>query len=103
MRTFNIVLNAPFLDDHLGLPEAVEEFAIHAFVPKLSSVVLASLQATAIVLPCACSTSIGRSFVTICSAQIILLGAEFTWIYAKRYGSRKAEHSLPHTKVAPSL
>jgi membrane protein len=37
------------------------------------------------------------------SAQIFLLGAEFTWIYAKRYGSRKATDSAPHTKVAPSI
>jgi membrane protein len=37
------------------------------------------------------------------SAQIFLLGAEFTWIYAKRYGSRKATTSTPHTKVAPSI
>ena len=37
------------------------------------------------------------------SAQIFLLGAEFTWIYAKRYGSRKATDSTPQTKVAPSI
>ena len=37
------------------------------------------------------------------SAQIFLLGAEFTWIYAKRYGSRKATYSTPTTKVAPSI
>jgi membrane protein len=31
------------------------------------------------------------------SAQIFLLGAEFTWVYANTYGSRKpgAEHALP--------
>ena len=37
------------------------------------------------------------------SAQIFLLGAEFTWLYAKRYGSRKTTDSTPHTKVAPSI
>ena len=37
------------------------------------------------------------------SAQIFLLGVEFTWIYAKRYGSRKATGSPPPTKVAPSI
>ena len=37
------------------------------------------------------------------SAQIFLLGAEFTWIYAKRYGSRNATKSNSHTKVAPSI
>jgi len=37
------------------------------------------------------------------SAQIFLLGAEFTWIYAKRYGSRNATKSSSHTKVAPSI
>ena len=37
------------------------------------------------------------------SAQIFLLGAEFTWIYAKRYGSRKTTDSTPQTKVAPSI
>lgn len=34
------------------------------------------------------------------SAQIFLLGAEFTWLYAKRYGSRKTTDSTPHIKVA---
>jgi len=37
------------------------------------------------------------------SAQIFLLGAEFTWLYAKRYGSRKDMDSTPQTKVAPSI
>lgn len=37
------------------------------------------------------------------SAQIFLLGAEFTWLYAKRYGSRQAIDISPHTKVAPSI
>lgn len=37
------------------------------------------------------------------SAQIFLLGAEFTWLYAKRYGSRKATDSTPHSKLAPSI
>ena len=37
------------------------------------------------------------------SAQIFLLGAEFTWLYAKRYGSRNATKSNRHTKVAPSI
>jgi len=30
------------------------------------------------------------------SAQILLIGAEFTWIYANRFGSRRAENVLPH-------
>ena len=33
------------------------------------------------------------------SAQIFLLGAEFTWIYAKRYGSRKATETTPLKQV----
>ena len=37
------------------------------------------------------------------SAQIFLLGDEFTWIYATRFGSRKAIKSNSHTKVAPSI
>lgn len=37
------------------------------------------------------------------SAQIFLLGAEFTWLYAKRYGSRQDTDTRPHTKVAPSI
>ncbi len=37
------------------------------------------------------------------SAQIFLLGAEFTWLYAQRYGSRKATNSTPHMKIAPSI
>jgi len=36
------------------------------------------------------------------STQIFLLGAEFTWIYAKRYGSRKPTDSIPKMNVAPS-
>jgi hypothetical protein len=28
-------VEAPHLDDHLGLPEAVEDFAIEAFIPEL--------------------------------------------------------------------
>ena len=33
------------------------------------------------------------------SAQILLIGAEFTWVYANRYGSRKPEAAphLPHS------
>ena len=37
------------------------------------------------------------------SAQIFLLGAEFTWIYATRFGSRNATKSSSHTKAAPSI
>ena len=37
------------------------------------------------------------------SAQIFLLGAEFTWLYAKRHGSRKDANTTPQTKVAPSI
>ena len=28
-----VVVDAPFLNDHLGLPEAVEDFAIQTFIP----------------------------------------------------------------------
>ena len=34
------------------------------------------------------------------SAQIFLLGAEFTWLYANRYGSLK--HAAPREVPAPS-
>ncbi len=38
------------------------------------------------------------------SAQIFLLGAEFTWVYAHTYGSRKGKDTAPaaDTKTAPS-
>ena len=68
MRTFGVNVSAPHLDDHLCFLETAEEFAVEAFVQELCSVVPASLQATEIVLPWACNTSIWRSFVTICSA-----------------------------------
>ena len=51
MRTFGVVVDAPFLDDHLGFLETVADLAIEAFIPELCSVVPASLKATAIVLP----------------------------------------------------
>jgi uncharacterized BrkB/YihY/UPF0761 family membrane protein len=31
------------------------------------------------------------------SAQIFLLGAEFTWIYANNYGSRAAKNTITAT------
>ena len=31
-----VVVDAPFLNDHLGLPEAVEDFAIQTFIPELA-------------------------------------------------------------------
>ena len=31
-----VVVDAPVLDDHLGLPEAVEDLAIEAFIPELA-------------------------------------------------------------------
>ncbi len=34
------------------------------------------------------------------SAQIFLAGAEFTWVYAHRYGSRRADHTTPGGPVA---
>lgn len=34
------------------------------------------------------------------SAQIFLLGTEFTWVYAKRFGSRKQAHKISNTKTA---
>lgn len=41
MRTFGVVVDAPFLDDHLRLPEAVEDFAIEAFISADGSSALA--------------------------------------------------------------
>ena len=74
---FGVVVDAPFIDDHLGFLETVEDLAIEAFIPELCSVVPASLQATAIVLPWACNASIWRSFVTICSAASLFLAIFF--------------------------
>ena len=34
--TLCVVMDAPFLNDHLGLPEAGEEFAIQTFIPELA-------------------------------------------------------------------
>ena len=36
MWTFGVVVNAPFLNDYLGLPEAVEDFPVEAFIPELA-------------------------------------------------------------------
>jgi hypothetical protein len=74
MRPSGVVVNTPVLDDHLSLLQAVEDLAIQAFVPELCSVIPASLQADAILLPCPCITSICRSLVTICSAAKFFLG-----------------------------
>jgi hypothetical protein len=63
---FGVVVDTPFLDDDVCLPETVEDFTIEAFIPELCSV---AFQAIAIVLPCPCNTSIWLSFVTICSAE----------------------------------
>jgi membrane protein len=34
------------------------------------------------------------------SAQIFLLGAEFTWVYSHKFGSRK-EQPMPEATAAP--
>jgi len=36
------------------------------------------------------------------SAQIFLLGAEFTWVYAHEYGSRTAQSSQKSALIVPS-
>ena len=36
MRTFGVVGNASFLNDHLCFFEAVEDFSIETFVPELA-------------------------------------------------------------------
>lgn len=35
------------------------------------------------------------------SAQIFLIGAEFTWVYARRFGSLKGHHAFPINKPNP--
>ena len=35
MRTFGVIVDAPFLDDHLGFLETVEDLAIEALSPEL--------------------------------------------------------------------
>lgn len=57
MRSSSVVVNAPVLDDHLSPLQAIEDLAIQAFVSELCSVIPASLQADAILLPCPCITS----------------------------------------------
>ena len=37
------------------------------------------------------------------SAQIFLFGAEFTWVYSHRYGSRRAEPLIAPARVAESM
>lgn len=68
MWALGVVVDAPALYHDLRLFQAVEDLAIEAFIPEFCSVVPASLQAAARLLPCPCRTSICRSFVTICSA-----------------------------------
>ena len=36
MRTFGVIVDAPFLDDHLGFLETVEDFAVQTFIPELA-------------------------------------------------------------------
>ena len=36
------------------------------------------------------------------SAQIFLLGAEFTWVYSHEYGSRTAQSSQKSALIVPS-
>jgi len=36
MRSFGVVVATPFLDDHLCLLEATEDFSVEQFVPKLA-------------------------------------------------------------------
>ena len=74
MRPSGVVVDAPVLDDHLSFLQTVEDLAIQAFVSEFRSVIPASLQAAAMLLPCPCITSICRSFVTICSAPNLFLG-----------------------------
>ena len=38
METFGVVVNAPFLNDHLSFLEAVEDFAIETFIHDILSV-----------------------------------------------------------------
>ena len=96
MRTFGVVVDAPHLDDCWRFLETVEDLTIEAFVPELCSVVPASLQATAIVLPCACKTSIWRSFVTICSAANLFLAIFFL------FSSSTLSHRLVQKKPVRS-
>ena len=77
VRASCVAVDAPILDNHLCLPEAVEDFPIQTFIPEFLLCRPASLQAMAIVLPCPCSTSIWRSFVTICSAASLFLAIFF--------------------------
>ena len=36
MRAFGVVVDAPLLDNHLCLPEAVEDLTIEAFIPEFA-------------------------------------------------------------------
>src|SRR5918997_2549926 len=67
MRPHTVVVIAPRADDHLSFLEAVEDLQLQALVPELCSEMAASLQARAMLLPCASCTSIWRSLAIICS------------------------------------
>jgi hypothetical protein len=74
MRPPGVVVDAPIFDHFLSLLHAVEDLSVQAFVSELCSVIPASLQAEAMLLPFPCITAICRSFVTICSAPNRPLG-----------------------------
>ncbi len=48
----------------------------------------------------AAGSLIGMAIWVYYSAQIFLLGTEFTWVYAKRFGSRKQAPKINNTKTA---
>src|SRR5918997_465211 len=74
MRPHTVVVIAPRADDHLSFLEAVEDLQLQALVPELCSEMAASLQARAMLLPCASCTSIWRSLAMICSGLNLFFG-----------------------------
>src|SRR5918993_247247 len=74
MRPHAVVVIAPGADDHLSFFQTVEDLQLQALVPEFCSEMAASLQARAMLLPCASCTSIWRSLAMICSGLNLFFG-----------------------------
>src|SRR5919107_4952000 len=115
MRPHAVVVIAPGADDHLSFLEAVEDHQLQALVPELCSEMAASLQASAMLLPCARCTSIWRNVAMICSGLNLFFGmggslasgrsSQSTWSNSTQSGhwhQHVSVHSppiMPHSKT----
>ena len=69
-----VVVIAPGADDDLSFFQAVEDLQLQALIPELCSEMVASLQASAMLLPWANWTSIWQNVAIICSELNLFFG-----------------------------